>query len=103
MPRVEEGIFLGYTDTSCNYKVHILACNHTFIVFALNVKFADASVTADSCLKVEVTMVEVTTVDVTMLDINLDNSLITMTLVSCPTITSSISFVRPIICSMTDS
>ena len=87
MPRAEEGIFVGYTDTSSKYKVHIPACSHTFIVSALNVKFE--SVTADSCPGVEVT-----TSEVTIPDINSDNGLTSAT---------SISFARPIIRSMADS
>src|SRR5258705_333055 len=74
MPRAEEGIFLGYTDTPSIYKVHILARSHTFIVSALDVKFE--SITADS--EVILTTSEVTTV-------------------------TSISFTRPITRSMTDS
>src|SRR5258705_9832809 len=74
MPRAEEGIFLGYTDTPSIYKVYILARSHTFIVSALDVKFE--SVTADS--EVTPTTPEVTT-------------------------TTSISFARPITRSMTDS
>src|SRR5258706_9219532 len=77
MPRAEEGIFLGYTDTPSIYKVHILAPYHTFSVSALDVKFE--SVTADS----EVTPTEVTTPEVTT--------------------ATSISFARPITRSMTDS
>src|SRR5258706_3083355 len=76
MPQAEEGIFLGYTDTPSIYKVHILARSHTFIMSALDVKFE--SITADSRSTMEVTMTEVTT-------------------------TTSISFVRPITRSMTDS
>ena len=88
MPRAEEGVFVGYTDTSSIYKVHIPARSHTFIVFALDVKFEDASATS------EVTSVEITTLDVTMPDINSDNGL---------TSTTSISFARPITRSMADS
>src|SRR5258705_9729911 len=75
LPRAEEGIFLGYTDTPSIYKVHILARSHTFIVSALDVKFE--SVTTDS----EITPTEVTTPEVTT--------------------ATSISFTRPITCSMT--
>src|SRR5258706_5269619 len=78
MLRAEEGIFLGYTDTPSIYKVHILARSHTFIVSALDVKFE--SVTADSRPETEVIL---TTSEVTT--------------------TTSISFARPIIRSMTDS
>ena len=46
MPQAEEGIFLGYTNTLCIYKVHILAHSHTFIVSTLDAKFE--FVTADS-------------------------------------------------------
>ena len=88
MPRAEEGIFVGYTDTSSIYKVHIPACSHTFIVSALDVKFEDASAI------VEVTLAEVTMSDVTMPDVNLDNSLTNAT---------SISIARPITHSMADS
>src|SRR5258705_11505514 len=80
MPRAEEGIFLGYTDTPSIYKVHILARSHTFIVSALDVKFE--SVTADSRSIMEVTPTEVTTPEVTTV--------------------TSISFARPITRSMTD-
>src|SRR5258706_10420387 len=45
MPRAEEGIFLGYTDTPSIYKVHILARSHTFIMSALDVKFESAGIT----------------------------------------------------------
>ena len=76
LPRAEEGIFLGYTDTPSIYKVHILARSHTFIVSALDVKFE--SVTADSRPMTEVTPPEVTTA-------------------------TSVSFTRPITRSMTDS
>ena len=77
MPQTEKGIFFGYTDTSCIYKVHILAHSHTFIVSALDVKFEDSSA-----------MAEVTTADITM-----------------PEVTSitSILFTRPITQSMADS
>src|SRR5258705_3164773 len=85
MPRAEEGIFLGYTDTPSIYKVHILARSHTFIVSALDVKFE--SVTADS----EVTMTEATPAIPT-----------TPTTLEVTTATS-ISFARPITRSMTDS
>src|SRR5258705_10826881 len=81
IPRAEEGIFLGYTDTPSIYKVHILARSHTFIVSALDVKFE--SVTADSRSIMEVTPTEVTTPEVTTI--------------------TSISFARPITRSMTDS
>ena len=86
MPRAEEEIFLGYTNTPCIYKVHILACNYTFFVPTLNIKFE--SITAGSHLGAKVT-----TLDVTMPNVN-SASLITTIL---------ISFARPIICSMTDS
>ena len=76
MPRAEEGIFLGYTDTPCIYKVHILARSYTFIMSTLDVKFE--SETGNSCLRVEVIMPKVITA-------------------------TSISFARPITCSMTDS
>src|SRR5258705_5311239 len=79
MPRAEEGIFLGYTDTPNIYKVHILARSHTFIVSALDVKFE--FVTADS----EVTPTEV------------------IPTISEVTTATSISFARPITHSMTDS
>ena len=97
MPRAEEGIFVGYTDTSSIYKVHIPAHSHTFIVSALDVKFE--SMIADSRPGAEVTTVEVTTsevtmLDITMLDVNSDNGLISAT---------SISFARPITCLMADS
>ena len=83
MPQAEERIFVGYTDTSSIYKVYILARSHTFIVSALDVKFADAS-----------TIAEVITSDVTMLDANSDNGLTSAT---------SVSFARPITRSMADS
>ena len=47
MPWTKEGIFLGYPNTLCIYKVHILAYNHTFIMSALDIKFK--SITPDSC------------------------------------------------------
>ena len=91
MRRAEEGIFVGYTDTISIYKVHISARSYTFIVSALNVKFEDASVTAEvtsaEVTTSEVTTSEATTSDVTMPDVNLDNSLTSAT---------SISFARPI-------
>ena len=80
MLRAEEGIFVGYTDTSSIYKVHIPARSHTFIVSAIDVKF--------------VTSAEVTTSEVTMLDVNSDKDLTSAT---------SISFARPITRSMADS
>ena len=43
MPQAEEGIYLAYTDTSCIYKVHIPACNHTFIISTLDIKFKDTA------------------------------------------------------------
>src|SRR5258705_9022084 len=58
LPQAEEGIFLGYTNTPSIYKVHILACSHTFIVSALDVKFE--SITADSHSTMEVTSTEAT-------------------------------------------
>ena len=78
-------------------KSYIPARSHTFIISALDVKFE--SMTADSCPGVEVTTSEVITLevitsDVTMLDLNSDNSL---------TSTTSISFARPITCSIADS
>src|SRR5258705_2965618 len=84
--RAEEGIFLGYTDTPSIYKFHILARSHTFIVSALDVKFE--SVTANSRPETEVTPTE--------------------TIPAIPTTpkvttATSISFVRPITRSMTDS
>ena len=88
IPRAEKGIFVGYTDTSSIYKVHIPAHSHTFIVSALDVKFEDASAMA------EVILAEVTTSEVIMLDVNSDNGLISATL---------ISFARPITRSMADS
>src|SRR5258705_4396983 len=88
MPRAEEGIFLGYTDTPSIYKAHILARSHTFIVSALDVKFE--SVTADSHSITEVTPTEVTTPEVTPTT-------------SEVTTATSISFTRPITCSMTHS
>src|SRR5258706_9899112 len=57
MPRAEEGIFLGYTETPSIYKVHILARSHTFIVSALDVKIE--SVIAESRSTTEVTPTEV--------------------------------------------
>ena len=86
MPQAEKGIFVGYTDTPSIYKVHIPARSHTFIIFALDVKFE--SMIAYSCPGAEVTIEEVTTPDV-----NLNHS---------PTTTISISFARPITRSMTD-
>src|SRR5258705_268540 len=79
MPRAEEGIFLGYTDTPTIYKVHILARSHTFIVSALDVKFE--SITADS--RPELTPTEVTPSEVQP---------------TTPEVTTatSISFARPI-------
>src|SRR5258706_11290722 len=59
LPQAEEGIFLGYTDTSSIYKVHILAHSHTFIVSTFDVKFE--SITADSHPGTEVIMTEATT------------------------------------------
>ena len=47
MLQAKEGIFLGYTDTPCICKVHILARNYTVIVSALNVKFEFIAI--DSC------------------------------------------------------
>src|SRR5258705_12033344 len=88
MPRAEEGIFLGYTDTPSIYKVHILARSHTFIVSVLDVKFE--SVTADSRSTTEVTTTEITTPEATPTT-------------SEVTTATSISFARPITCSMTDS
>src|SRR5258705_7988406 len=88
MPRAEEGIFLGYTDTPSIYKIHILARSHTFIVSALDVKFE--SVPADSRSITEVTPTEVTLTEVTPTT-------------SEVTTATSISFARPITCSMTDS
>src|SRR5258706_3314807 len=90
MPRAEEGIFLGYTNTPSIYKVHILARSHTFIMSVLNVKFE--SVTADSHLETEVTPTEATPT----------TSEVTPTTSEVTTATS-ISFARPITCSMTDS
>src|SRR5258706_12270259 len=90
MPRAEEGIFLGYTDTPSVYKVHILARSHTFIVSALDVKFE--SVTADSRPETEVTLMEVTPT----------TSEVTPTTSEVTTATT-ISFARPITCSITDS
>src|SRR5258705_7500077 len=81
MPRAEEGIFLGYTDTPSIYKVHIIARSHTFIMSTLDVKFE--SVTADSHSTTEVTTTEITIPEVTT--------------------ATSMSFARPITCSMTDS
>ena len=92
MPRAEEGIFLGYTDTPSIYKVHIPAHSYTFIVSALDVKFESG--TADCRPGTGVTMSDVTMSDVTMLDVNLGHG---------PTTATSISYVRPITCSMTDS
>ena len=92
MPRAEDGIFVGDTDTPSIYKVHIPACSHIFIMSTLDVKFE--SMTADSCPEVEVTMSEVTTADKTMLDVNSDNGL---------TSTILISFTRPTTHSMADS
>src|SRR5258706_12269267 len=89
LPRAEEGIFLGYTDTPSIYKVHILARSHTFIVSALDVKFE--SVTADSHSTTEVTTMEATPV------------IPTTPTTSEVTTATSISFTRPITCSMTDS
>src|SRR5258706_12764184 len=86
MPRAEEGIFLGYTDTPNIYKVHILARSHTFIVSALDVKFE--SVTADSRPETEVTPTEATPAIPTTSEV---------------TTATSISFARPITRSMTDS
>src|SRR5258705_12733475 len=86
MPRAEEGIFLGYTDTPNIYKVHILARSHSFIVSALDVKFE--SVTADSHPETEVTPTEAT---------------LTTPTKSEATTATSISFARLITCSMTDS
>ena len=83
MPRAKEGIFLGYTDTPCIYKVHILARSHTFIISTLDIMFEDTSATS-----------EVITSEVTMPDVNSDNSL---------TSAISISIARPITCSMADS
>src|SRR5258706_1180837 len=82
LPRAEEGIFLGYTDTPSIYKVHILARSHTFILSALDVKFE--SVTADSHSTTEVTTTEATPA-------------------TPVTTATSISFARPITCSITDS
>ena len=92
MSQAEEGIFVGYTDTSSIYKVHIPAHSHTFIVSALDVKFE--FITADSRPGAEVTSAEITTSEVTMPDVNSDNGLTSVTL---------ISFVRPITRSMADS
>ena len=78
MPQAEEGILVGYTDTPSIYKVHILACSHTFIVFARNFMFEDTSAMSD----------------VIMPDVNSDNGLTSAT---------SISFARPITRSMADS
>ena len=78
MPRAEEGIFLGYTDTSSIYKVHIPAHSHTFMVSTLDVKFKDTSMTMS---------------DVIMLDVNSANS----------TTVTLISFVRLITGLMPDS
>src|SRR5258705_1649467 len=89
MPRAEEGIFLGYTDTPNIYKVHILARSHTFIVSALDVKFE--SITADSRPETEVTTTEVT------------QAIPTTPTTSEVTTATSISFARPITRSMTDS
>ena len=88
MPRADEGILVGYTDTLRIYKVHIPTHSHTFIVLALNITFEDTSATS------EVTTSEVTTSDVTMLDVNSDNGLISAT---------SILFARLIIHSMANS
>ena len=88
MPRADEGILVGYTDTLRIYKVHIPTHNHTFIISALDITFEDTSATS------EVTTSEVTTSDVTMLDVNSENGLTSAT---------SISFARPITRSMADS
>ena len=87
MPRAEKGVFVGYTDTSSIYKVHIPARSYTFIVSALDVKFEDASAMA------EVISAEVTISEVTIPDVNSDNGLTSAT---------SISFAKPITCSMAD-
>ena len=76
MPRANERIFLGYTDSPSIYKVHILAHSHTFIMSTLDVKFESTIV--DSHLGAEVIMSEVTTADVTILDVNLGNGPITV-------------------------
>ena len=39
--RAEEGIFLGYTDTPCIYKVYIPARSYTFAVSTHDIKFED--------------------------------------------------------------
>src|SRR5258707_1156289 len=44
MPRAEEGIFLGYTDTPSIYKAHILARSHTFIVSEIDVAVVTSEV-----------------------------------------------------------
>ena len=92
MPQAEKRIFVGYTDTSSIYKVHIPARSHTFIVSALDVKFE--SMTADSCPGAEVITLEVIMSDVIMPDVNSDNGLTSAT---------SILFARPITHSMADS
>ena len=98
MPQAEKGIFVGYTDTSSIYKVHIPTRSHTFIVSTLDVKFKDASAMAEVTMaevtSVEATSAEVIMSDVTMLDVNSNNGL---------TSAISISFARPITCSMVDS
>ena len=91
--RAEEGIFLGYTNTPCIYKVYILACCHTFIVSALDIKCKDASVIVNFRPVAEVTMAELTTMDVPMPDVNSASS----------TTAILISFARLIIHSMTVS
>ena len=92
IPQAEEGILVGYTDTSSIYKVHIPARSHTFIVSALDITFENTSAIAEVTTS-ELTTLEVITGDVTMPDINSDNGLTSII---------SISFARTIIHSMVD-